>query len=71
MNTKKILLSTLLVSASILTSCKKDYTCECDGSAANLETKTYTLSEKSEADAKATCDSYAENTEGLVVCKLK
>ena len=53
------------------TSCTKDYTCECDGSNANLDDKTYTINSKTEEDAKEVCEGYADGTGGLVVCELK
>ena len=66
---KKILI--LLAVGFVITSCKKEYTCSCDGTAANQGIQTYTIKAKKTDEAKSVCDGYAENTGGLVVCELE
>ncbi|MFK8039276.1 MAG: hypothetical protein AB8B74_13360 [Crocinitomicaceae bacterium] len=70
MKVKKVVLILSVISISSLTSCSKDYTCECDGSKAGLANQTYTITSSDESEAKATYDGYADNTGGLVVCTL-
>lgn len=67
----KGLLFSLVVFIFFMSSCKKTYTCECDGTAANKGIETYTIEAKNRSEAEATCSGYADNTGGLVVCKLK
>lgn len=69
---KKLILPIAVIAlVSFSTSCKKEYTCECDGTAAGKGIETYTIDAKDEAEAKGICEGYADNTGGQVTCKLK
>ena len=59
------------VLAFTFTSCKKTFTCECDGTAAGKGIETYEIEAKDREEAEATCSGYADNTGGSVICKLK
>lgn len=71
MKNRVFLLGTLVGVLCLFSACTKEYTCECDGTAANLGVETYTIEAKKESDAKSTCDGYADNTNGQVICTLK
>jgi hypothetical protein len=66
----KTTLIILFISSLTFLSCKKDYTCNCDANG-SIPSETYTISAKKESDAKATCESYADNTGGVVTCTLQ
>lgn len=70
---KLILAAAVLGVATLFTSCKKDYTCECTMEAGGTSiTQSYELKNASKKDAKDACTNYETGMTGVTLkCELK
>lgn len=55
-----------------LSSCKKDWTCECTYTISSVSTKyAYPLTNQTKSSATTNCDAMKTNFQGLATCDLK
>jgi hypothetical protein len=66
---KKVLLLAIVATCFGMTSCKKDYTCECTIGGQTLSEK---ITNSKKSDAKTACDTYSKNIiQSGGTCSLK
>lgn len=70
---KLIITAAILGVATLFTSCKKDYTCECTMDAGGASTSlTYEMKDVSKKDAKDACKNHETGMAGVTLkCDLK
>ncbi len=71
MKKQLVLIPILFIALCFLSSCAKEYACECDATTINMGVETYKIKDTKRSEAKIKCDAYEDGRNGAVSCELK